>query len=269
MSNLRASRVLKAATAVAVMGLFGLAMAPAAHASLITFELVPTGSSNGSVNGQSVSLTGPGTINFNIVAVLHNGTDTTADVGLQQAGLSVLSDSGGSLGTLALQTPGTTSPFFNPTNYAGTPSGTPVGTDVGPDQPGVQNQDSTDQFLVGTSNSSAVLGTPDANGDLSQIFGTGTFTVTASSGSTTVIPVVHLDSRTIGPSRLMYHFTQQGNIYDLNGTGAGTENSAVLATPISNPFDTQGFSVTLTPEPGSLALAGLGGLGLLLRRRRK
>jgi len=55
----------------------------------------------------------------------------------------------------------------------------------------------------------------------------------------------------------------------LNGTGAGNEDNAVLAQPISNPFDVQGFSVSLTPEPGSLALAGLGGLGLLLRRRRK
>jgi len=261
------SRILKPAAAAAVLGIAGFVMAPSAKASMVTFEVVPQSASSGTVSGQNVNLTGPGTVTFNIVAVLHNGTDTTADVGLQGAGLTIRSDSGGSLGTLAL-TPPATGSFANPANYAGTPSGSPLGTNIGPDTAGVANADSTDQYLVYTANNVGADAAPNANGDLTQIFGTGTFTVNASSGSTTVTPVIHLDSRTFGSNRLLYHFDLQGHFFQLNGDGSGTEDSAVI-TPISNPFDVQGFNVTVAPEPGSLALAGLGGLGLLLRRRRK
>jgi len=264
----RLSRILKPAAAAAVLGIAGFVMAPSASASMITFELVPQSATNGSVSGQSVSMNGPGTVNFNILAVFHNGTDTTADVGLQNAKISVTSDSGGSLGLLALQTP-TTGIFAGAANYNGTPTGTPPGTDIGPDQPGVPNNNSTDQYTVATTTFLPNDQAPASNGDLTQQIGTGTFTVSAASGSTTVTPVIHLDSRTSGSGRLVYQFDYQGHFFALNGTGAGNEDNAVLAQPISNPFDVQGFSVSLTPEPGSLALAGLGGLGLLLRRRRK
>lgn len=264
----RVSRILKPAAAVAVLGIAGFVMAPSASASLVTFELVPQSATNGTVSGQSVSMSGPGTVNFNIIAVLHNGTDTTSDVGLQQTKISVTSDSGGSLGLLSLQTP-TTGAFSNQTNFVGAPTGTPPGTDVGPDRVGTTNTDTTDQFTVATTSNLPNDQAPAANGDLTVPVGTGVFTVTASSGSTTVTPVLHVDSRTSGGGRLVYEFDFQGHFYALNGNGAGTEDLAALAQPISNAFDTQGFSVALTPEPGSLALAGLGGLGLLLRRRRK
>ena len=263
----RLSRILKPAAAAAVLGIAGFVMAPSASASMITFELVPQSATNGSVSGQSVSMSGPGTVNFNILAVFHNGADTTADVGLQNAKISVTSDSGGSMGTLALQTP-TTGIFAGNTDYNGTPSGTPVGTDIGPDRTGVPNNDSLDQYTVATTTGLPNDQAPAANGDLTQQIGTGIFTVGATSGSTTVTPVIHLDSRTTGSGRLVYQFDFQGHFYALNGTGAGTEDLNPLAQPISNPFDVQGFTVS-TPEPGSLALAGLGGLGLLLRRRRK
>ena len=258
------SKALKAAVAAGAVALMGSVFASSAHASLMTIELVPTSASNGTLSGQSVALTGPGTINFNIVAVLH-GVNATTD-GMQQASISMLSDSGGVLGQLSAAT----SPAF--TFFLGAQEGTPnPGVDIGPDRPGQFTDSSLDSQTFFPQ--SATLGTQPAgvaSGDASQILGTGTFTVTASSGSTTVQPVLHTEAATNANSE-QFLFTLDGNSYALNGNGSGVKNSSPFSDPTALDVNGGSFSVTVgsTPEPGSLALAGLGGLGLLLRRRRK
>lgn len=258
------SKALKAAVAAGAVALVGSVLASSAHASLLTIELVPTSASNGTVTGQSVALTGPGTINYNIIAVLHGVT--AASDGLQSASISMLSDSGGTLGQLSAAT----SPAF--TFFLGAQEGTPnPGVDIGPDRPGVFTDPSKDTqtFFPQSATLSPVPGN-QTSGDLSQIIGTGTFNVTASSGSTTVQPVLHTEAVTNANAE-QFVFTLAGNSYALNGNGSGTKNNAPFSDPTSLDVNGGTFSVTVgaVPEPGSLALAGLGGLGLLLRRRRK
>lgn len=259
------SKALKAAVAAGAVALMGSVFASSAHASLMTIELVPTStSSGGTINGQSVQLPGPGTINYNIVAVLH-GVNAATD-GMQQASISMLSDSGGVLGQLSAAT----SPAF--TFFLGAQEGTPnPGVDIGPDRPGQFTDSSLDTQTFFPQ--SATLGTVPANvtsGDASQILGTGTFTVTASNGSTTVQPVLHTEAATNANSE-QFLFTLDGVNYALNGNGSGVANGAPFSSASALDVNGGSFSVTVgsTPEPGSLALAGLGGLGLLLRRRRK
>lgn len=267
--RLHISGALKAAVAAGVLGIAGLMAAPSASASVLTVELVPTGASNGVVSGQTVTMAGPGTINFNVVAVLHSQNTTQTDDGVNQLGLSFQSDSPAVLGNL-------TTAVLNPTFASGAAqNGTPTnpdgsvaasgGPDIGADRVGGPATSGVSLiFYAQSPNGSAVLGTAGTSGDFAQVVGTGTFNV-STLGSTNVVPVLHVDSNGLTPGRTE-KFTVDGVSYILNGDGHGTVNG-VTGTDATL-MNVQGF-VVAAPEPGSLALAGLGGLGLLLRRRRK
>lgn len=266
--RLHISGALKAAVAASVLGISGLVAAPSASASVLTVELVPTSATNGNIVGTNeVDITTTGTINFNIVAVLHSQNSTQADDGVNQLGLSLQSDSPNVIGNL---TTALNSTFAAGTAQAGTPttaSGTSAssGPDIGPDRAGGAATTGTSLiFYAQTPSGSASLGTAATTGDLSEIVGSGTLTVTTV-GSTNVVPVLHVDSNGLTPGRTE-KFTVDNVSYILNGDGHGTVGG-VTGTDATL-MNVQGFSVVATPEPGSLALLGLGGLGLLMRRRR-
>jgi len=210
-------------------------------------------------------MTGAGTVNFNVVTVIHGTNGSAADDGMQNFGFSITSDSGANLGTLA---GANVSPFNAATAQPGTPTGNPVGIDLGPDR-GVANANLRGQlFWPQSANASPVLGTAATTGDFTQIIGTGTFTVSGgSAGTTQLLPLPHIDtSSTLGKTILL---EVDGTTFSLNGNGTGSVLSGPGTIP-ANAIDTTGgaINVTVTPEPASLGLLGLGGLGLLLRRRR-
>jgi len=262
------SGALKAAVAASVLSVAGLMAAPSASASVLTVELVPQSATSGTISGQTVTISGPGTVNFNIVAVLHSQDATQTNDGVNQLGLSFQSDSPNVIGNLSTAL---ASGWAAPSAQAGTPTNpdgsiaASGGPDIGADRVGGPAVSGTSLIMWAQSPSgAAVLGTAATSGDLSQVIGTGTFTIN-SLGSTNVVPVLHVDTNGLTPGRTE-KFTVDGVSYILNGDGHGTVGGTLGTDPTL--MNVQGFTVA-APEPGSLALAGLGGLGLLLRRRRK
>lgn len=266
------SGALKAAVAAGVLGITGLMAAPSANASVMTVELVPQTATSGTVNGQTVTISGPGTVNFNIYAVLHSQNSTQTDDGVSDIVMSVQTDNPSVIGNT---TTTLVSPFNptgvsqngTPTNPDGTAASGGVGPDVGSDRVGgpTVNGFALEMYAATNNAGNPILGTANTSGDLVEQIGTGTFTIT-SLGSTNIVPVLHVDSSGTITGRLE-KFQVDGVSYALNGDGHGTVNGVVGTDPTL--MNTQGFNIVAAPEPGSLALAGLGGLGLLLRRRRK
>ncbi len=263
-----ASKLIKAAAVAGVIGLVGFVMAPTSDASLMTLSAQPVSVSGGAINSPtSVTLNSVGSsVTLNLVAIIHGADATAADNGLTGLEGSLLSDSGGSLGTLTFN--GYNSQF-NGSGQVPTPTGTPAGTDLGPDRPSTTNSLTGETIAPISTTTNLVTGVGDGSGNLAFTVATITYTATSSTGGTTTIqPLYHVDSRTNSFGRTI-NFNVANHQYSLNGNGTGFEDST---TAFSDPtsLDTQGFTVNVaTPEPGSLALAGLGGLGLLLRRRRK
>src|SRR5947208_10560434 len=91
--RMRVSRTLKPAAVDGVLGLAG-SIVPTAKASLVTLQLVPTSVTGGTAVGQNVTMTGAGTVNFNVVTVIHGTNGSAADDGMQNFGFSITSDSG-------------------------------------------------------------------------------------------------------------------------------------------------------------------------------
>lgn len=264
----RFSGLLTAAVSASVAGLIGIALVPTASASVITLEAVPVSATNAdnsptTVSGQNVTLDGPGTVNYNLVAVIHGGTAAQNTDGLLQLSGSLLSESGGSLGTLTYAN----TAAFSQTGQNGTPTGTPPGTDIGPDRPGVANSLRSETFFPSSTTLNYVTGTSTDPGDAPFIVGSGTFVVSATSGSTTLQPLFHWDtSNSFGHT---ISFEVGGVAYSLNGNGNGTAGPNSVNDPTLLDTLPANVSIVPTPEPGSVALLGLGGLGLLMRRRRK
>jgi len=182
----------------------------------------------------STVITAPGqVVHFNIVATVTGSDADTTNEGLQTFQGNILGDPattiGGNFSTVSLS-----ATFTNPPN-----SNAGTATDLNGD---------------GNGDVSGIVGR-DANGVApgnSFIVGTVTWTATkANSGS----ELLHWQVKTPGLSptgNWQEDASPKGNTA---ATGAGSY--------------TAGPGVTVAaPEPGSLALLGLGGLGLLLRRRR-
>jgi len=261
-----ASKLIKAAAVAGAIGLVGFVMAPTSDASLLTLSAQPVSVTGGTIDSPtSVTLNGVGSsVTFNLVGILHGADQTAADNGMLSSDSSIVTDSGGSLGTLTFN--GYNSQF-NGSGQLPAPTGTPPGTDLGPDRAGTTNTSRGTTIAATSTTTNLVTGVGDGSGNLAETLASVTYTVTASSGLTTIQPLWHVDTLTSSGARTI-QFSVGGHSYALNGNGTGFEDSV---TAVSDPtaLDTQGFNVTVAPEPGSLALAGLGGLGLLLRRRRK
>lgn len=262
-----ASKLIKAAAVAGVIGLVGFVLAPTSDASLMTLSAQPVSVTGGTINGNSVTLNGAGsTVTLNLVAIIHGADATASDNGLTGLEGSLLSDSGGSLGTFTFN--GYNAQFSGALPALPAPTGTPPGTDLGPDRPNTTNSSTSQTIAPISTSTNLVTGVGDGSGNLAFTLASITYTYNSSGpGTTTIQPLYHVDSRTNSFGRTI-NFNVAGHQYALNGNGTGFEDST---TAFSDPtsLDTQGFTVTVTPEPGSLALAGLGGLGLLLRRRRK
>jgi hypothetical protein len=262
-----ASKLIKAAAVAGAIGLVGFVMAPTSDASLLTLSAQPvsvTGSGSVINSPTSVTLGGVGSsVTFNLVGIIHGADQTAADNGMLTSDSSIVTDSGGSLGTLTFN--GYNSQF-NGSLQTPAPTGTPPGTDLGPDRVGSTNTSRGTTIAATSTSTFLVTGVGDGSGNLAETLASVTYTLTVA-GTTTIQPVWHVDTITTSSGRTI-KFNVAGHSYALNGDGTGFVDST---TSVSDPtaLDTQGFTVTAAPEPGSLALAGLGGLGLLLRRRRK
>ena len=267
-----ASKLIKAAAVAGAIGLVGFVMAPTSDASLLTLSAQPvsvTGTGSNINSPTSVTLGGVGSsVTFNLVGILHGADQTAADNGMLNSDSSLVTDSGGSLGLLTFN--GYNSSFNGSSGQMPSLTGTPPGTDLGPDRVGSANSSRGNTIAATSTSTQLVTGVGDGSGNLAETLASVTYTVTSSAnGTTTIQPVLHVDSFTSSAGQT-FKFNVAGHQYALNGNGVGFEDNATNFND-STALDTQGFTVNVvgTPEPGSLALAGLGGLGLLLRRRRK
>jgi hypothetical protein len=254
------SRVLKTAACAGVLGI-GLMMASTANASLVTFNLVATGGNNVTVDasGKNVTVTGSNaSVNYAIQAVVH-GTGDNSDDGVDELMLSVH----GSGNLAGSQVGHNIAPFNSGDSLPGTPNGTSLGFDNGT----AFLSDGT-SFFGQSATTTPVLGTVATSGDFVQTIGTATFNVSGTSGSTTLQAVPHIDA-SAGTGGRFEQFILDGHSYVLNGNGSGRLDGAVYSN--ASAFDTGApitISATPAPEPTSLALLGLGGFGLLMRRRK-
>jgi len=255
-------RRLKAAAVVGVFGLVGGSLASNANAALITFDMVATGGSGVVVsNGGKTVTVNSGAVNPTVTveldALFPNTDNNQGNDGLTQAVGSVVSNfgGGGSLtGTFVAQLV----PAFQGLGASpGAPvAGTPTGsTNVGSDTAyGTASTDGT-QFQADSSNSgSPQLGPTGVSGVFRETFGTATFSISSSGAGSTVLQFIPHTTSASGVASHIQQFTSDGTATFVNGNNANVALNG-------------GVTVSAVPEPGSLALLGLGGLGLLRRRR--
>jgi len=252
------SRRVKAVAAVGAFALVGGFGALNASASVM-FDLIATGGNGATVSngGKTVvidSTVANPTITLQLDAVFPNADANQTNDGLTQAVGSIVSGFGGSASILGNMTAANVSPFLG----VGTTSGSQVGPagdkNIGSDTtPGTAAADGT-EFQADSNTGTPVLGS-GAAGALTQIFGTATFSITSNGAGQTVLQYIPHTTALTGTQSHIQQFESDGTQSFVNGNSA----SVTMGT---------GITVTETPEPGTLALVGLGAVGLLLRRRR-
>jgi len=260
MNATKLSRGLKAAAAAAVLASIG-GFASSANASVL-FDLVATGGNGATVsNGGKTVTIDPNaanpTVTFQINAVFPNANSNQGDDGLTQAVGSLVGNFGGGGSVHGVLTGQNLAPFQG----LGTSTGSAVvsgsDTNVGSDTAfGTAATDGT-QFQADSTSGSPVLGPASTAGAFVELFGTATYTinkVTSAQGSSLVQYIAHTTAAT-GAASHIQQFESDGTQSFVNGSSA----LVGIGTPVT---------VSLTPEPGTLAVLGLGGMGLLLRRRR-
>jgi len=233
---------LKKVLGFAAMAAVSTALAAPAKASL-SISLQRTGST-GPVNAGD-------TLTLNVVATV-TGSDGTSNEWLQSVFGSIMSTPGangpvGDFSTFTAAAP------FNGTVQIGTVqdlNGLP-GLDVG-------SIDKASSSAYIQARASSMTQGAAASGDVQ------TFTV----GSVTF----HVNSAGSGGSTSLVWVPRTGTNDVASNVAAlwredGVDNTA-NKNPTNSSYSGVPLTITSTPEPGSLALLGLGGLGLLLRRRR-
>jgi hypothetical protein len=224
-----------AIAAASVLGGFGIAQGS------LTLNLVQDGT-----NATSVSATPGQTITLDVIGTV-TGTNGSADEGLQSVDGGILSSKAGFV-TFNDQTSATPS-FVAQSPFTSTVQQGVNQSFNGGDMLGTTQGGTSTNAVQARSGGMTIGATADS---ASFLLAKVTFTVAAGATGSTTVSFVPYTSSTGAGSKLGGTW-QQDNGAPLTGA-TGTELS--------------GTAVTISaPEPGSIALLGLGGLGLLLRRR--
>jgi hypothetical protein len=245
-----------------------------AQAALLTYDLRVANTQAGGttkVDAHNAQVSAVGdVVNLELYAVTHNGDgDQTNDGFLTGQGSFVGSLNGGNPRLAgALRGAGTStsvnllnnvSPFKSTGATSGAPSdyeGDGIIDDVGLNSTG--NGAVNDWFLA-TAGSSSQPGTEMVAGDLSQLIGKTTFTVSAIGPSQSVladfIPRLLLTGTAIVQN--MHLGTSDNADFALRGDNQGIAHLGSI------------ISAKVIPEPGSVVMLGLGAVGLLLWRARR
>jgi hypothetical protein len=234
----KAGKVLAAATAAA--GLAAIS-ASQADASLI-IDLRATGVSSDGQVSSSKNVTAPAIGDVVTIGVFAqvSGTNGVNDETISIVGGSFTSGAGGLLGNLS-------NVVISPFTQSGYTNGSQTDFDSDGDLDVGSTGTTATSKMAGRANPAA-SGTP-LNGDTSEIqIATLTFTVTGGSGSAVV------------------NFIPRSNSTGANWNEDGV---ATFKNPTTSTFGTTAGVTVVAPEPASIGLLGIAGLGLLARRRDK
>jgi hypothetical protein len=242
---------------LAVMAGLGLTVAASsANAATITLKLVPTG-------GTTVTNAGD-TVSFHVIASIGNTDGNNTNDGYLKSFFSVTStEAAGAAGAAGNQSQLT---YSSQEDTSRSQQGTVQNLDGNADLEVGSNDPSVGaNYVAPFSGTSAKFGTGNTTNPTDLDLGTMTWTYNGGSnpGATSALAIalrVAPGLGTLAANRTV-GFTQDGTNYTLKGDGTSS-------TPAGASVSTQGFTVTVTPEPTSLGLLGLGAMGLLARRRR-
>jgi len=245
----------------------------------LVIDLVATSATGSAsvVNGSNVTVGAVGdTVNFNIVATVTGTATTNTSQGMQLAIGNLLSTpvgsgpvgdmattandvlgTGSGHGSLSISSPFNSGAGFN-TGYLQDVNGLP-GLDLGFVAAPTSDSHTASKTLDYVVFSAGQMATAanDASGatqngaSTSFLLGTATWMVKSLPGA--------------GATNLSWQYEPAGG---LTHSAVWQENGNTTNNPTGSATSGPGVVITATPEPGSLALLGLGGLGLLLRRRK-
>jgi hypothetical protein len=238
--------------AAAAVGLAGFSVSQA-DASVIIDVRATQVNGVAAADPRAVTVAQGDVVSYDIFATV-TGTNGVDDEGFQAINGAIRSSTGGLLGNLS-------NSLVAPFNGNGSSAGAAI--DV--DSDGDLDISGPNQALAGSyfnPRNSAGFSTDGVRVGEGETFkiATGTFTVTGNDGTTVVDYLQHKTST--GANNLAW------GTFLIDGNNGGTSPRNPVNTPIST---AGGITVTASaiPEPTGLALAGLGTLGLLARRRNK
>ena len=242
---------------LAALAAASLVAAPSAsRAALLTYDLriAASGSSAGVtvVNSKTATVTGAGqTIALEVYGVLQTA-DAIANDGISLATGSIVSGTGGLLGTVGNSA--VASAFTGLGNGGGTQADLDGDTDLDVGSLSTTAADVTGFAKYRTNNGSS----PVAGQTL--LLGTATFTTTGSTGATTLNFTPAVLTAGVTAQRNVHAFTIDGVAFLSNGTGTTNVGSG------------QAISITgagaVSPEPATLAALAAALGGAAVRRRR-